>query len=255
MMGTQIIAARAHRYFQVNFFILLTKCHDEVTVVPWEEIDRAKIPGHEGDIILLKRGHEFSLRTAGTELMNSRVHGSEDALAELTCRRMKEVSGPRILIGGLGMGYTLAAALNHSGQDAHITVAELIPAVVTWNRTHLGHLAGHPLSDPRVSVIEEDVALIINKRSSAWDAILIDVDNGPDGLTQTSNDRLYSRAGLRLSFSALRPGGILAVWSCGPDAAFSHRLTQCGFKTDTHTVRSRKPGKGSRHTLWIAQKT
>jgi len=223
-------------------------------VIPWEEIDRVEVPGHEGEVTLLKRGTEFSIRTAGTVLMNSRIHGSEDALAELTCSRIKRKSGMRILIGGLGMGYTLAAALEQSEPDTLITVSELIPAVVTWNREHLGHLAGMPLDDPRVSVKEEDVAETISKRKSVWDAILLDVDNGPDGLTRKANDRLYGRSGLKTSFSSLCPGGILAVWSSGADEAFTRRLKQCGFQTETITVPARKSGKGGRHTIWFAGK-
>ncbi len=223
-------------------------------MIPWEEINRAEIPGHEGEVILLKRGEEFSIRTSESELMNSRLHGSEDALAELTCSRIKRKSGLRILIGGLGMGYTLAAALEQSEPDTLITVSELISAVVRWNREHLGHLAGMPLDDPRVSVEEEDVAKIIRKRKSAWDAILLDVDNGPDGLTRKANDCLYDRSGLKTSFSALRPGGILAVWSSGTNEVFTRRLKQCGFQTETVTVRARKSGKGSRHTIWLAGK-
>ncbi len=224
-------------------------------MIPWEEIDRAKIPGHEGEITLLKRGSEFSIRTvAAGELMNSRLHGSEDAQAELTCSRLKRKFGLRILIGGLGMGYTLAAALGQSEPDTLITISELIPAVVRWNREHLGHLAGMPLDDPRVSVEEEDVGEIIRKRKSAWDAILLDVDNAPEGLIRKANARLYCRSGLKTSFSALRPGGILAIWSSGADEAFTRRLKQCGFQTETVIVRARKGGKGARHTIWIAGK-
>jgi len=223
-------------------------------VIPWEEIDRAEVPGHEGEVILLKRGTEFSIRTAGTELMNSRRHGSEDALAELTCSRIKRKPGLRILIGGLGMGYTLAAALEQSEPDTLITISELIPAVVRWNREQLGHLAGMPLDDPRISVQEEDVVETIRKRKSAWDAILLDVDNGPNWLTRKKNDRLYDRSGLKTSFSSLRPKGILAVWSSGADKAFTRRLKQCGFHTETVTVAAHKPGKGSRHTIWLAGK-
>jgi len=221
-------------------------------VIPCEEIERAKVSGHEGEVTLLKRGTEFSIRTAGKELMNSSLHGSEDALAELACSRIKRKSGMRILIGGLGMGYTLAAALEQSEPDTLITVSELIPAVVRWNREYIGHLAGMPLDDLRVSVVEEDVAETIRKRKSAWDAILLDVDNGPDGLTRQANDRLYGRSGLKTSFSALRPGGILAVWSCGADEAFTRRMNQCGFQTETIIVRARKSGKGGRHTIWLA---
>jgi len=223
-------------------------------VIPWEEIDRAEVPGHEGEVTLLKRDTEFSIRTAGTELMNSRLHGSEGALAELTYSRIKRKFGVRILIGGLGMGYTLAAALEQSEPDTLITVSELIPAVVRWNREHLGHLTGMPLDDPRVSVEEEDVVETIRKRKSVWDAILLDVDNGPDGLTRKANDRLYYRSGLKTSFSALRPGGFLAVWSSGADEAFTRRLKQGGFQTETLTVPARKSGKGGRRTIWLAGK-
>ena len=223
-------------------------------MIPWEKIDRAEVPGHEGEVTLLKRGTEFSIRTAGTELMNSRLHGSEGALAELTYSLIKRKSGLRILIGGLGMGYTLAAALEQSEPDTLITVSELIPAVVRWNREHLGHLTGMPLDDPRVSVEEEDVVETIRKRKSVWDAILLDVDNGPDGLTRKANDRLYCRSGLKTSFSALRPGGFLAVWSSGADEAFTRRLKQGGFQTETLTVPARKSGKGGRRTIWLAEK-
>ncbi len=223
-------------------------------MIPWEEIDRAEVPGHKGEVILLKRGTEFSIRTAGTELMNSRRHGSEDSLAELTFSRIKRKPGLRILIGGLGMGYTLAAALEESEPDTLITVSELIPAVVRWNREHMGHLAGMPLNDPRVSVEEEDAVETIRKRKSAWDAILLDVDNGPYGLTRKANDRLYDRSGLKTSFSSLRPEGILSVWSSDGDKAFTRRLKQCGFQTETMTVPVHKSGKGGRHTIWLAGK-
>ncbi len=223
-------------------------------MIPWEEIDRAEVPGHEGEIVLRKRSAEFSIRTEGTELMNSRLHGSEDALAEITCSRIKRKAGRRILIGGLGMGYTLATALEQSGPDTLIIVSELIPAVVIWNREHLGHLAGKPLDDPRVSVAEEDVLETVKKRKSAWDAILLDVDNGPYGLTRTANDRLYSKSGLKASFSALRPGGFLAIWSSGEYEPFTNRLKQCGFRAETIKVGARKPGKSGRHTIWLAGK-
>ncbi len=223
-------------------------------MIPWKEIERAKVPGNEGEVILLKRGTEFSIRTAGTELMNSRIYGSEDALAELTCSRIKRKSGLRILVGGLGMGYTLATVIKLSEPDARITVSELIPAVVRWNRDYLGHLAGMPLDDPRVFVKEEDVAESIRGKKSTWDAILLDVDNGPEGLARKANDSLYSKSGLKMSFSALRSGGLLSVWSSGADEAFTRRLKQCGFRTETITVRARKSGKGARHIIWLAGK-
>ena len=223
-------------------------------MIPWEEIERAEVPESEGEVILLKRGTEFSIRTAGTELMNSRLYGSEDALAELTCSRIKRKFGLKILIGGLGMGYTLAAVIELSEPDARITVSELIPAVVRWNRDYLGHLAGMPLDDSRVFVKEEDVAESIRGKKSTWDAILLDVDNGPGGLARKANDSLYGKSGLKMSFSALRSGGILSVWSSGADEAFTRRLKQCGFRTKTIASRARKSGKGGRHTIWLAGK-
>jgi spermidine synthase len=227
---------------------------EEKRVIPLEEIDRAEVPGHESEVILLRRETEFSIRTAGKELMNSRLHASEDLLGELACSRLERKSGRKILVGGLGMGYTLSAVIKQSAPDTHITVSELIPAVVEWNRKYLGHLAGFPLADPRVSVAEEDVAETISRSNCTWDAILLDVDNGPGGLTRKSNDRLYTRSGLKTSLSALRPGGILAVWSPGADAAFTRRLAQCGYRTETVTVRAHKPAKGARHTICLAAK-
>jgi spermidine synthase len=223
-------------------------------MIPIEEIGRAEIPGQNDVIILSRRGDEWSIRIGGTELMNSRAHGSEEALARETCRRITPHPQHRILIGGLGMGFTLAQLLQHMGPDAAVTVAELIPEVVAWNRDYLGHLAGHPLDDHRVTVATEDVARLIARSPSAWDAIVLDVDNGPEGLTRTSNDGLYTKAGLTSSFAALRPKGILAVWSAADDPAFTRRLKQCGFRTEALSVRSRKPGKGSHHTIWLAQK-
>jgi spermidine synthase len=223
-------------------------------VIPWEKIDRAKVPGNDEEITLFRRGTEYSIRTAGTELMNSRQHGSEDALAEITCNRLKPKAVLEVLIGGLGMGYTLAAALDNLKPDARVTVSELIPAVAAWSRDHLGHLAGRPLDDPRVTVKLEDVAQTMMKRANAWDAILLDVDNGPDGLTRRANDRLYGESGLAIAFSALRSGGVLSIWSSGADPAFTRRLKQCGFRTETVSVRARRTGKGGRHIIWLAEK-
>lgn len=226
-------------------------------MIPWEEIERAEIPGGGGEIVLRKRGTEFSIRTATTELMNSRLHGSEEALAELTCNRLYSHTSKtaiNMLIGGLGMGYTLRAALTHLTPDSRITVCELIPAVVRWNHKHLGHLTQMVLDDHRIAVHVGDVVKVISKETSFWDAIVLDVDNGPDGLTRKENDRLYDRNGLKSSFSALRPGGILSVWSYGPDEEFSRRLLKCGFTIDVVTARAHKPGKGRKHTIWLARK-
>ena len=224
-------------------------------MIPWETIDQAEVPGFDETVTLRKRGDEFSIRTPETELMNSRIHGSEEELAKETISRLKSQDSLDILIGGLGMGYTLAEALKHTGQQTRITVAELIPAIVEWNRTHMGHLSGSPLDDTRVRVETGDVMTLINKKAAAWNAILLDVDNGPKGLTRKSNDRIYSRSGLEKSYRALVPGGILSVWSAADDPAFTRRLKQCRFSVETIRVRARKPGKGARHTIWLAQKT
>ena len=221
-------------------------------MIPWEVIDSAQVPGTGGELCLYRRGDEFSIRLERCELMNSRVHGSEDALAELACARIADRTRPRILIGGLGMGYTLAAALRRLGSGARVIVAELVPAVVQWNRGPIAHLAGHPLEDERVTVFEVDVVRILKEGQQAYDAILLDVDNGPEGLTRQGNDWLYARDGLETAFSALRPGGVLAVWSAGPNRAFTRRVRQAGFEVSEIQVHARGPRGGGRHTIWIA---
>lgn len=221
-------------------------------MIPWKLLDTAQVPGNGGELRLYRRGDEFSIRIAdGGELMNSRIHGSEEALAELTCGKIADRSRPRVLIGGLGMGFTLAAALHHLGADAEVVVAELVPAVVVWNRGPLGEHAGHPLEDKRATVCEGDVADILKTRQQAYDAILLDVDNGPDGLTSKNNDWLYTMDGLHASFGALRPEGVLAVWSAGPDREFTKRLRKAGFRVEQVRVRARGK-KGARHTIWLA---
>lgn len=203
---------------------------------------------------LYQRAFEFSISVKNEELMNSRMHGSEDALAELACGRVRDREHPRVLIGGLGMGFTLRAALDHLGTNAYVVVAELVPAVVQWNRTHLAELAGNPLEDPRTLVRESDVALVIKEKAETYDAIMLDVDNGPDALTHAGNDRLYSHGGINAAKKALKPGGILGIWSAEPDTAFTKRLRGAGFKVEEVTVRARKT-KGRRHTIWLAEKT
>ncbi len=224
-------------------------------MIPWETIDQAGIPGRDSYLVLRKRGTEYSIRTTETELMNSRVHGSEDELARKACGALNHKACVAILIGGLGMGYTLAAALKETGPDCRVTVAELIPEVITWNRKYLGHLANTPLDDPRVLLRQEDVADTIRAEKKRYDAILLDVDNGPEGLTRKANDRLYTTQGLKKAHQALRPGGVLAVWSAGTDPAFTRRLKQCKFNTRVIGVRARNSGKGSRHTIWLGQKS
>jgi len=221
---------------------------------PWNLIETAPIPGQGGELCLYQRGEEFSIKLAGAgELMNSRVHGSEEALAEQTCARLRAGEVPRLLIGGLGMGFTLAATLRGVGEHAQVLVAELIPAVVAWNRGPLGPLAGRPLDDPRVSVYEGDIARLLSSEPGGYDAIVLDVDNGPEGLTRKDNDWLYAASGLNAAREALRPGGILAVWSAGPEPAFAQRLRRAGFEVEEVRVRARGK-KGARYVLWFARR-
>jgi spermidine synthase len=228
-------------------------------MIPWTLIDSAIVPGDGGELRLYRRGTEYSIRVGAYELMNNRVHGSEDALASivcerLVCERLSDRSGVRVLIGGLGMGFTLAGVLKDLGAHSEVVVAELVPAVVTWNRGPLGAFAGHPLEDPRVRMHELDVGHIIRAEENAYDAILLDVDNGPAGLTSRTNDRLYDPRGLRAAFAALRPAGILAIWSAGPDPSFTKRLQNAGFAVEQVRVRGRGKSGGSRFLIWIAHR-
>ncbi len=221
-------------------------------MIPWELLGVARVPGSKDELRLHRRGEELSIRVGGHELMNSRMHASEDALGELPVSRVAARPRARVLIGGLGMGFTLAAALAKLGPDAEVVVAELVPEVVEWNRAHLGHLAGRPLDDARVAVFVGDVGERIRGASAGYDAILLDVDNGPEGLTREGNDRLYGRAGLAAAVRALRPGGVLSVWSARPDPAFSERLRRAGFDVEETRVRARGARGGGQHTLWVA---
>lgn len=221
-------------------------------MIPWEFLESAQVSGNGEELRLYRRGREFSIRVNGCELMNSRAHGSEEALAELACANIADRPCSRVLIGGLGMGYTTAAALRRLGAETQVVVAELVPAVVAWNRGPLAELAGYPLQDVRVTVREVDIARILQEEQRVFDAILLDVDNGPGGLTRKENDRLYARAGLDSAFAALRPAGVLAVWSAGPDRAFTKRLCQAGFEINEVCVCARRSGAGGRHTIWLA---
>jgi spermidine synthase len=222
---------------------------------PWIELGIATIPNNGGELKFSRREDEFSIRLSGIrgELMNSRVHGSEEALAELGCAHLKTVDDAKVLVGGLGMGFTLAAALRTASMTAQVTVAELIPEVIDWNQGPLGDCAGHPLRDPRTQVHVGDVAELLSNNKPRFDAILLDVDNGPEGLTNEDNHWLYSLEGLHDIYRTLRPNGMLAIWSAGSDPLFTIRLKKAGFKVDMRTVRAR-PGKGSRHTIFLAQK-
>jgi spermidine synthase len=221
-------------------------------MIPWEKLDTARIPGTEDELRLMRRGKEFSIMLGTNELMNSRLSGSEAALATLAAKKIEKVAKPVVLIGGLGMGFTLRAALGVFGSNARILVAELVPAVVGWARGPMAEIFGDSLGDPRVDIREVDVAQLIERHPGTFDAILLDVDNGPEGLTRKANDSLYDVPGLRRAITALRRGGVLAVWSSGPNAKFSKHLRQAGFVVNEVAVRATGKGGGARHVIWIA---
>ena len=221
-------------------------------MIPWQKLDETTMPGG-GVLKLMQRGAEFSIMSNNIGLMNSRMSGSEEQLAILSAARLTTRPRARILIGGLGMGFTLRAALTAFGPDSQIVVAELVPAVIAWARGPLAPIHGTSLDDPRVTVHEGDVAAAI-RAGAPFDAILLDVDNGPDGLFRPENDRLYSAAGLANAKAALNPGGHLAVWSAYPDAPFTKRLGQSGLAVEEVRVRERSNGKGARHLIWFATK-
>jgi spermidine synthase len=207
--------------------------------------------GDGTEFVLARRDNEWMVRAGNMLLMSSRMHDSEE---ELAARALERVAEPRaVLVGGLGLGYTLRAVLDRIPQDGHVTVAELVPAVVEWNRTHVSALAGNPLADPRAEVVVADVFDTIGRARSAFDVILLDVDNGPVGLSQARNQRLYSHHGVRACHAALRPGGVLAVWSAGPNARFQRRLAGAGLKVDVLRVFARKGTRGH-HILFLAQR-
>jgi spermidine synthase len=221
-------------------------------VIPWRLLASAPVPGGVGELRLLERDGEFAIRIGARELMSSRSHASEEALGALAAAKLASRAAPRILIGGLGMGYTLAAALRALGPRAWLDVAELVPAVVDWNRGPLAHLAGRPLDDPRVRVESADVATRIRAVKGAYDAILLDVDNGPEASTRTANRWLYAPSGLEAARAALRPGGVLAIWSASSDRRFARRLRAAGFGVEEAGVPARSGGRGRRCTVWIA---
>ncbi len=222
-------------------------------MIPWELLESEPTPDGKSVMTLNRRGGDWSIRVAGKELMSSRLHASEDALARLGCEALGGRKEPRVLIGGLGMGFTLAAATAALPPGATIEVAELMAGVIRWNREHLGALAGHPLDDPRVVVVPGDVRGPLEAGRGRYDAILLDVDNGPEGLTQPGNAWLYGDAGLARIRLALVRGGVLGVWSASADERFTKRLARAGFRAQEHRVRARPNGKGARHTVWIAQ--
>ena len=223
-------------------------------MIPWVQLGAATMPGGGGELRLMRRGAELSIMAGATELMNSRLSGSEEALAEMACARIRDRPAPHVLIGGLGMGFTLRAALAELGPATTVTTAELVPEVVAWARGPMAALFGGSLDDPRVRIHEGDVAELIASGAAAYDAVLLDVDNGPAGLTRKANDDLYDARGLEAARRALRPGGVLAVWSSAPDAGFTRRLRRAGFAVEETQVRARGGRRGARHVIWIAVK-
>ncbi len=220
---------------------------------PWIVIDRAQTP--EGTpLTLWRRGNDFAIRAAGQELMSSRAHGSEVRLAELGVAALGQRKCPRVLVGGLGCGYTLAATLQRLDASAEVVVSELSPSVVAWNRGVLGDLAKRPLDDPRVRVREGDIIDELQGGTTPFDLILLDVDNGPAALTQARNAWLYQDAGLAQLRARLQPHGFLAVWSAGPDTAFTHRLRAHRFVVSEHPARAHSGGSGKRHVIWLAKR-
>lgn len=222
-------------------------------MLPWVELGRAEVRGEREPLLLVQRGDEFVIRLGTNTLMSSAAHGSEEALAESACLSFAEYVDARVLIGGLGMGFTLAAALRVLAPGARVEVAELVPAVVEWNRGALAHLAGDPLADPRTHVHVGDVGKLYRGLDGAYDAILLDVDNGPDGLTRSGNDWLYGAEGLAAAHRALKGGGVFGVWSATPDDAFTQRLAKVGFTVETQVIRARRK-RGGRHTIWLGRK-
>lgn len=232
-------------------FVLPGRC----LIKTWTLLAEAAIPGTGQSLTLHQGKDDFFIKisgmvSGGSELMSTRKHGSEDALGNLPCKRLSHPERARVLIGGLGMGFTLAAVLKSVGPQAEVTVAELIPEVVEWNRGPLGDRSGRPLDDPRSKVYLGDVAKLLRQSHACFDLIALDVDNGPEGLTKSANDWLYSVAGIAAAQDALGPGGILAYWSAGPNPAFRDRLRRCGLLVEEINVYARG-NKGARHTIWI----
>ena len=219
-------------------------------MIPWEHLDTATVPDDAGELRLMRRGTEYSIMAGAIELMNSRLSGSEEALATLVIASVGPAA--RVLIGGYGMGFTLRAALAALGSSAKVVVGELVPQVVDWARGPMAHLSAGCLEDPRVSVVLGDVGLAIRAGAKTYDAILLDVDNGPEGLSRKGNDALYDRQGLAAARAALSKGGVLAVWSSAASEAFTRRLKQAGFAVEVVAVRAGGGKRGARHVIWLA---
>jgi spermidine synthase len=224
----------------------------EARMIPWELLGEARTP--EGThMTLTRRGNEYMILADGKDLMSSRMKGSEEELARVGCEHARKEENACVLVGGLGMGFTLRATLDVMPADATVIVAELMPVVVEWNRGPLAALAKSPLEDRRTELSLGDVGVLLRESRARFDAILLDVDNGPAAFTQTFNAGLYDNAGLTMIRAALRPGGVLAVWSAWDDRKFEHRLRHHGFTVETHHVRARLKQGGPRHTIFVAR--
>ncbi|HEY6870236.1 MAG TPA: spermidine synthase [Novosphingobium sp.] len=217
-----------------------------------ELLGTAQVPGG-AELRLFRHDRDFMIVMGHNELMSSRMSGSEIALATETIARLHNRTSPRLLIGGYGMGFTLRAALAALGPKAELVVAELVPEIVAWARGPMAELAAGCLDDPRVTLLMGDVGIAIDGARGEFDAILLDVDNGPDGIVREGNDGLYTASGLRSARAALRPGGVLAVWSAVPDTAFTRRLEKSGFAVEAIRVAARSNGKGPKHTIWFGR--
>ena len=230
----------------------------------WKLLGQTRTPD-DSDMSLTVRDGEYVIRVNGNTLMSSRVHGSEETLTEAACGHLTAVGGsrpqnpqvqnPQVLVGGLGMGFTLRATLDLLPATATVTVSELVPVVVEWNRGPLAHLARHPLQDRRVQVQMEDVGATLRSRPDHFDAVLLDVDNGPTAFTTDSNHDLYDNTGVAAAYAALRSPGTLAVWSAWEDRKFEHRLRFHGFTVSTQSARARANKGGMRHTIFVGEKT
>ena len=226
-------------------------------MLPRETIATAEIPG--GDTLtLVSHGRDFIIMLGRDELMGTRMQFSEEQLAVLALAEL-DAKDPRVLIGGYGMGFTYRAALAAVGEDGELVVAEIVPEILDWAKGPLQHLTGNTLDDPRGEVVICDVAALIDDANDGtcekFDAILLDVDNGPDGIVRDQNSRIYTRTGLAKAREALNPGGILSVWSAAPDHKFTKRLKDAGFDVEVREVRARPNNKGPRHTIWFARKS
>ena len=223
-------------------------------MIPQILLDKAETPDGGKELRLYQHDKDFIISVGNVQLMSSRTHESEEALARLALERIEKKEQRRVLIGGLGMGFTLRAALDVLPPAAQVVVAEIMPAVVKWNRGPLAALSGHALDDKRVEVREVNAARMIRDCQARYDAILLDVDNGPAGLSRTGNHWFYGLSGLHAMLAALRPEGILALWSAGPDVQFTRRMEKVGFGVEAIRVRARAGGKGAHHVIWIATK-